>query len=774
MKQQFILWIALLLMPLGLSAQADHLLERGEGMFTFQDPINPELKPVDVHYYIPEKGDVTQCPVIFVFQGNDRDYTYLMDAWGKEAKEKHFMLFVPQFPMDDYPLYLYQEVGVMNKKHTELTPRDKTTASMIDRIFEYVKGHTSTLRGDYEIYGHSAGGQFIQRFMLYHESPYVSRAIVGSPGWYSFPDATLPFSYGIKDVPYVDSLTLKKWLNKDIVIQTATLDTVREWFLRKTPEADAQGRNRLERGKRFYAYCRELAAKNNWPFRWREQTVVGVDHNSVKMGQAAFNMLLQPTDPVLSTPTIKNLRSNGKIASYQEVEKELRTLALQHPELATLQSYGKTPQGREVIALHIGGGKKDAVKVWLQGGLHGNEPAPVESVCLLAHYLLETEEGKALAANLDIMCLAVANPDGYDQLKRASGMGLDLNRDMTKMNDPMTLLLKKAWLAFQPQVSFDIHEFNPRRKEVREFYGQSLEHNYDVLLMTSGHPNISQGIKELQQHVFVSSMQQALNQCGYTFAPYFTPYVEGGKMNARLEAKSPQSSATWNALASSISLFAEIKGIGYGEKLFTKRAMIGFTLARDVLLTANEHRYQIRQATQGWKMPISVKDSVTVKFKPLEKEVTYQFVNWKNGQTVSEDMIGHNGLHPVATLKRSMPKGYLLNVAQCQPIINRLKALGVKLETPRFSQAIKVEKYRVKKLIRQAKEWEQIHPVSVETQVSQASFKTQKGWVYVSLNQPLKKLLATLLEPESENGFVAFEVASAQQGMVLPWMRVCQ
>ena len=72
---------------MSLSAKADNKqLERGEGMFTFQDPENKDLKPVDVHYYIPEDGNITTCPIIFVFQGNDRDYTYLMDTWGKDAK----------------------------------------------------------------------------------------------------------------------------------------------------------------------------------------------------------------------------------------------------------------------------------------------------------------------------------------------------------------------------------------------------------------------------------------------------------------------------------------------------------------------------------------------------------------------------------------------------------------------------------------------------------------------------------------------------------------
>lgn len=111
---------------MSLSAKADNKqLERGEGMFTFQDPENKDLKPVDVHYYIPEDGNITTCPIIFVFQGNDRDYTYLMDTWGKDAKDKHYMVFIPQFNMKDYPLHLYQEVGVMDKNTPSLHLRIK-------------------------------------------------------------------------------------------------------------------------------------------------------------------------------------------------------------------------------------------------------------------------------------------------------------------------------------------------------------------------------------------------------------------------------------------------------------------------------------------------------------------------------------------------------------------------------------------------------------------------------------------------------------------------
>ncbi len=733
-----------LLMPLVVWAGQEQL-QRGEGMFSFQNPVASGIKPVDVYYYIPEDGEVTDCPIIFVLQGNDRDYTYLLDAWGKEAKERHFMVFIPQCPMCDFPLHLYQEVGVMNKAHTKLTDYDKTTASMVDRLFEYVKAHTSTKRNDYELYGHSAGGQFVQRFMLTHDSPYVSRAVIGSPGWYTFPDSTLDYPYGIKNIPYIDSVALKRCLAKDIVVQTAELDTVREWFLRKTPEADAQGLNRLERGKRFYDYCRQMAVTHNWAFRWREVTVPKVAHESVPMGMAALDMLLQPTDRMVS-------------------------LTNSYTSQVSVVNIGRTVEGRDVVALRLGEDKEGKkLKVWIQGGLHGNEPAPVDAVYLLADYLLKSSEGQELLKDLDVMCLAVANPDGYEKMQRKSGSGLDLNRDMTKMADPMTAILKKAWLDFRPDVSFDIHEFNPRRKEIKDFYGEDLETNYDVLLMTSGHPNINPLLRRLQQHMFVPAMRKALDKNAYTYAPYFTPYVTKGKMTANLEAKSPQSSATWNALAGSVSLFAEIKGIGYGSKLFEKRTMVGFTLAKEVLATADAHRHEIMKATRRGEL--SRNDSVVVAFHPQTKEVSYSFLNLQSGKVEEKSMVGMDALAPMVDVVRKRPMAYLLKPT-CRQAVDKLRLLGVEVQTLDKAQTFKVESYVPRNVKRQKKQWEGIHPVTMQTTVASQNIKASKGWFLVNAHQKLADLIVTLLEPECANGYAAFEVLPVKEGQSLPWFRV--
>ena len=137
-------------------------------------------------------------------------------------------------------------------------------------------------------------------------------------------------------------------------------------------------------------------------------------------------------------------------------------------------------------------------------------------------------------------------------------------------------------------------------------------------------------------------------------------------------------------------------------------------------------------------------------------------------------MTGHNALQPVALIKRDTPKGYLLKTSLCLPIINRLKLLGIKMESLNRTEPVKVEEYKVIKVNRQDRLWEKIHPSHVETKIIKKKIKPSKGWIYISIQQPLKNLITTLLEPESVNGFVAFDVISVSKNKSLPWVRVCE
>ena len=197
--KRLILFFAIVFLGAGLRAAS--VLPVGEGKFTYKDYPPFADRPVDVHYYIPASGDVRRMPIVFVFEGADRGFTYLLKAWKQEAEKHKFMVFIPHFDLERFPLPDYQEVGVMNDKDHTIRPAEKQTPALVDKIFEYVRQSSGSERKGYMIYGHSAGGQFVQRFMLFYDSPYVEKAVIGSPGWYTFPDASQDFPYGVRNIP---------------------------------------------------------------------------------------------------------------------------------------------------------------------------------------------------------------------------------------------------------------------------------------------------------------------------------------------------------------------------------------------------------------------------------------------------------------------------------------------------------------------------------------------------------------------------------------------
>ena len=86
---------------------------------------------------------------------------------------------------------------------------------------------------------------------------------------------------------------LAKAFAKPVVLLLGEADTERSKVLRKTPLSDAQGQNRLERGKKFFAEAKAKAEAMGVPFKWQLVTVSGVGHNDAQMAEAAAKLLAQ-------------------------------------------------------------------------------------------------------------------------------------------------------------------------------------------------------------------------------------------------------------------------------------------------------------------------------------------------------------------------------------------------------------------------------------------------------------------------------------------------
>jgi len=980
---------------------AGNILSAGEGVFTYKEYPPFADRPVDVHYYIPSSGDVRRMPVVFVFEGGDRGYSYLLKAWRQEAEKNQFMVFIPHFDLKEYPLCDYQEVGVMNGN--ALCPTEELTPVLVDKLFEYIRQTSGSERKGYMMYGHSAGGQFVQRFMLFHDSPYVEKAVIGSPGWYTFPDASQDFPYGVRNVPYITPGRIQKYLAKPIVLQLATGDTVRESFLRKTPEAEAQGRNRYERGNRFYQYLHRIAAEQNWPCNWRKVEEQGIGHESVPMGKCAvpvmlgdslralfignsytqYNHLVRqvqaiaastghklsvklvehggwtlkkhaanpetldairegnwdfvvlqeqskaparekewvqehvykpaysldslrrlynpkgktifymtwghnidtytdmqqrlaesylemtrqlnawcapvgiawkriltenpritlynpdhshpsgqgtylaanvfcsvffqkpytsdydaglPKEEALylqrtaqetvfsnlslwnirplpqpeavtnlfypepekkySTPTLRKPQEEG-FASLFEINGYLQALADAHPDKVTLSRIGETPQGRKIPVLYFGTPSKDKkFRVWIQAGLHGNEPAGPEAACLLADYLLHTSEGAELLKKVSLALIPVANTDGYAMQNRQSGSGFDLNRDQSKLSDPVSFLLKEAYKNWNPEIALDIHEFNPFRKEfgllrdgkTSNATATSIATAADVLFLPSGHLNISNGIRRLSNGIFREEAEKALEAHGYSSGFYFTPSIRNDSLYAVKDAKSPQSSSTFQALTNAVSLFIEIRGIGLGRTSFARRAECGFLVSRSLLQTAAIHSKEIRKTVRkSVKETLAGKKDIYVTFQPARTEFPVSFIDLDRNERFTKNIPTLDALQLKATLVRKRPEAYILPDT-CPVQAGKLRALGIEVEQSGKPFTATVEKYIVT-------------DVTLSTRLVKEKKSFPAGCFIIRLSQKNANLAVTLLEPESVNGFVNFGVIKAEAGKEVPIYR---
>ena len=772
-------------------------LEKGQGSFIF-DGYEPFAdRPVDVQYYIPLTGDIATMPVIFVFEGADRGYDYLVEAWSASAEERGFIFVLPHFDGELYPLRDYQETGVIAADEKEINKTSLQTSALVDEIFKYFKEHAGAGASTYSVYGHSAGGQFVHRFMLFYDSPFVDKAVVGSPGWYTFPDAEQDFPYGVKNIPYINDEAIKRYLSKDITIQLGMADTIRESYLRKTPEAEAQGHNRLERGRAFFAYAQRMALQNNWPFHWTKEEVSGVGHHSVNMGLKALPILLNDSAQNLSagtihsvvqpeevtqefyqdpsedhtTPTLRKPVEEG-FASTAEITSYLASIVGDHPNLATISSIGTTPGGNQIPILFLGNKKgRKKIRVWIQAALHGNEPAGPESVCMLIDYLLNDDAGQKLLSNFNIAIVPIANVDGYGIQKRKSADDYDLNRDQSKLADPVSVLLKEAYIKWDPEVALDIHEFTPWRKEYDTFFDRKVAIYEDVLFLPTGHPNIPAGIRDFSVNILQKNAASTLEKEGYNWGYYFTPSLKNDKLLLSKGARSPQSSSTNFGLSNTIPVFIEIRGIGLGRTSFARRSKIGFTIALSMLETSAAHRDLLKKTLkQATTETIKRKNDVVVSFNPKKEDYEARFVDFIRKDTFSLALPAINALQCEPLLTRKRPEAYILSDT-CTNAIRILETLGLTVKRIEKPITKEVESYVIT-AVDELPLWEKIYPVRVKSTVIKRTKTFPRGYYIVPLNQKNANYAVTLLEPESDNGFIPFRVVHAQAGKELPIYRV--
>ncbi len=257
------------------------------GHFVFTGWAGPALP---VYYQLPD-AVTADTPVIFVMHGVNRDADRYRDEWAALARKHRFIAVVPQFANADFPGSLGYNTGYFTENDGRPRPRERWSFAAIEPLFDEVRTRFGTRAARYSIYGHSAGAQFVHRYVLFMPEARLARAVAANAGWYTMPDRSIGFPYGLGDTPVSDR-DLAAALGKPLTVLLGTADTDRaDTDLRKTPEADAQGPHRYARGQTFFARGQAAATKSGAPFGWTLERVPGIAHSNAGMAEAAAALI---------------------------------------------------------------------------------------------------------------------------------------------------------------------------------------------------------------------------------------------------------------------------------------------------------------------------------------------------------------------------------------------------------------------------------------------------------------------------------------------------
>jgi len=110
--------------------------------------------------------------------------------------------------------------------------------------------------------------------------------------------------------------------------------------------------------------------------------------------------------------------------------------------------------GREYPLVKIVLGKGNPRRVLISGGIHGDEPAGVETICAF----LENKLYKNFLKEWEFTILPCINPSGYDAGTRNNHDGIDLNRKFKEDRVPREVAFVKRMLEQPYLLDLELHE----------------------------------------------------------------------------------------------------------------------------------------------------------------------------------------------------------------------------------------------------------------------------------------------------------------------------
>lgn len=481
--------------------------------------------------------------------------------------------------------------------------------------------------------------------------------------------------------------------------------------------------------------------------------------------------LFFPEDETIENVTPALLKKKG-FTDYKEMMTFLNAQKESFSDLVSIDFLGKSQKGYDIPIVYINNKKytNEKVKVWYQGGLHGNEMGSTETMLYLIYKLLNDKSLAYLLEKIEIAIVPMANIDGYLKEDRYASNGLDLNRDQTKLMAPESVILKNAFSNYKAEVALDFHEYNAYRRDFAKMGSFGVSSIYDVMFLYSSNLNVAPNIRVVTDSLFVGNVRKVMDKHQLRHADYMSTDTYFGEIHFNRGSSSARSSASSYALANSISALIEVRGVHLGRTSFKRRIKTAFLTGLSFLETTFNN-FDLVKKTLKEAQSIDQKLSVISK-KNMYKD-TIEVIDMNDYSILNLPIRVRDAKGAKTTLEREKPEAYILT-KEMDFLIEKIKTLGLQVETLTENTNFSVETYQVIEYNRDETTYEKMNLQEVKTKIISKEILFPAGSFRILTNQKNARLLYEVLEPEMPSSFVSFGVLKTGLHQEIPIYRLSQ
>jgi hypothetical protein len=410
--------------------------------------------------------------------------------------------------------------------------------------------------------------------------------------------------------------------------------------------------------------------------------------------------------------------------------------------------------------------------VYLQGNIHAGEVCGKEALQILLRDLVEGRH-REWFESLVLLIAPIYNADGNERValtnrgrqngpiggmgQRPNAQGYDLNRDHMKLDSPEARSLARLFTEYDPHVALDLHTTNGTR------------HAYHITYAPPLHPNTPVAIDRLLREQLLPDLTDAVREKhGWEYYYYGNAFAPPGAEERGWYTfdHRPRFNSNYIGLRNRFALLSE----AYSYATFEERVLATLYFVEETLDYVHEHGEEIRAITAAEDSRSLVGDSLALRVTRARSDEPVHILMGEveekrhplTGRPLLERRDGRRTetMNEYGTFAPSewemVPAGYLIP-PELDEVIVRLQAHGVRMESrPASSPTIVGEVFQIDSVTTAERVFQGHNEQTLFGHYEPHEVPFSEGTRWVPADQPLGRLIFSLLEPRSDDGFAAW------------------